>query len=558
MTDIKNTIRKHALKNALDFGKANASSVVGKVIAEAPNCKKDMKTTIAEINRIIIEINKMPKKEIEHEIKKYEFIEKPKEEKKDFDIANAEIGKVITRFPPEPSGYPHIGHAKAAFLDYEIAKQHNGKFILRFDDTNPEKESQEFVEAIKEGLNWLGLRWDAESYTSDNIEKIYDYCSNLILRGKAYVCICKQEEISRNRAEMKECGCRNDVDHYDNDMGWDCMLSGHYEEGEAILRFKGDMKSLNTVMRDPTLARTLTAKHYRQMGKYRVWPGYDLAVVIMDHLENITHPARTKEYELRDELYYALCDALDFKRPDLIGFSRLEIKGAPISKRLLKPLVEQGKVLGWDDPRLPTLAGLRRRGILPEAIKDFVLSFGLSKVESEPTWDKLLSENRKLLDPTAKHYFFVPDPIELSTGHKGEVSYKIRGAEERKTKMSDTILIPKGDFNSLKQGEVFALKNLIFAKFDGKKLVDVNQKEIPEKKIQWVNAHDNLKCEVLVPRDLLDESGDYNEKSLEHVSGYCERYCENIKEGEIVQFERFGFCRLDRKEKGKLVFVYSC
>ncbi len=549
-------IRKHTLKNALDFGKASAGSVVGKVLAEFPDCKKDMRSTMQKINEIVNEINKMDKDKIESELKNYSFAEKPQKEKKGFEVPNAIAGKVITRFPPEPSGYPHIGHAKAAFLDYEIAKQHNGIFILRFDDTNPEKESQEFVEALKKGLEWLGIKWDKESYTSDNIELIYSHCTGLIARGNAYICTCPQEKISDLRTKMQECECRTQ-DVKTHEALWEAMLKGKHKQGYAILRFKGDLRSLNTVMRDPTLARIITTKHYRQGTKYKVWPGYDLAVVVMDALEGITHPARTKEYELRDELYYALCDALGFKRPTLVEFSRLEIKNAPISKRLLKPLVEEGKVGGWNDPRLPTLEGMQRRGLLPAAIRTFVLSFGLSKVESEPTIDRLLVENKKLLDPVSKHYFFVPDPIELSTWHKSEVSYKIRG-EERNTKIKGALFIPKSDFKSLTKDEVFALKDLAFAKFDGKKLVEVKQNEIPAKKIQWVSAADNLKCEVLVPRDLLDENGNYNEKSLEKIDGYCETACANIKEGEIIQFERFGFCRLDKKEKNNLVFVYSC
>ena len=557
MSDVLSIIRKHALKNAFDFGKANPGSVVGKVIGEYPGSKTDMKKTMQHITAIVSEVNKMKKEDIEKQLTQYEFKEKPKEEKKGFAVPNAIEGAVVTRFPPEPSGHPHIGHAKAAHLDYEIAKQYQGTFILRFDDTNPEKESQEFVKAIKEGLEWLGISWDKESYTSDHLKEIYDSCLKLIENKNAYVCTCKQETISMNRSEMRECDCRT-LDTEKQLKHWKQMQDGRYNQGDAILRFKGDMKSLNTVMRDPTIARILTTPHYRQKTKYRVWPGYDLAVVIMDNLEGITHPARTKEYELRDELYYTLCDALGFKHPELIGFSRLEIKNSPISKRLLKPLVEEGTVLGWDDPRLPTLAGLKRRGLLPEALRTFVLSFGLSKVESEPTWDMLLSENRKLLDQTAKHYFFVPDPVEISIGNfEGEVSYKIRG-EERKTNVKDILFIPKNDFNTLKEGEIVALKDLTFAKFDGKKLVEVKQKEIPQKKIQWVSATENLKCEVLVPKDLLDERGNYNKNSLETVTGYCEKYCENIHEGEIIQFERFGFCRLDKKEKNTLVFVFSC
>lgn len=556
MADLKEVIKKHALKNALDFGKADAGAVVGKVIAEVPECKKDMKATMQELSKIIAEVNKMPKKRQGEEINRYEFLEKPKDERKGLYVPNAMNGSVVTRFPPEPSGYPHIGHAKAAFLDYEIARQYDGRMVLRFDDTNPEKESQEFVDAIKRGLSWLGINWDSESYTSDNMVKIYAQCSTLIAQGNAYVCTCSQEEISRLRAEMRPCACRA-LSAGEHEKRWDAMLSGRYAEGKAVVRFKGDLKSLNTVMRDPALARILTARHYRQGTKYRVWPGYDLAVVVMDAIEGITHPLRTKEYELRDELYYALFGALGLKRPTLIDFARLEIKNSPISKRLLRPLIGEKKVSGWDDPRLPTLEGLKRRGILPEAIRSFVLSFGLSKVESKPALERLLAGNRKMLDPVSRHYFLVPEPVEMAIDISDTVAYRIRG-EERTAKLNGKIFIPKDDYDSLKKGEVFALKDLVFVKSDGKKLVQAKQNGIPEKKFQWVSKDDCIKCEVLVPTNLLDENGNYNEHSLESRTGYCESACTGIKEGEIIQFERFGFCRLDKKERDKLIFVYSC
>ena len=209
-----------------------------------------------------------------------------------------------------------------------------------------------------------------------------------------------------------------------------------------------------------------SSSHYRQKKKYSVWPSYDLAVVVMDAIEGITHPLRTKEYELRDELYFTLFDALGYKKPHLVEISRLQIKNAPISKRLLTPLVKENKVMGWDDPRLPTLKGLARRGILPEAVKKFVLSFGISKVESEPTWEALLVENRKLLDPTARHYFFVPNPVKI----------KVKGAEKKKLTLNlhpknpllgtreldvnNEFFIPQRDYDSISEGEIFRLKDL--------------------------------------------------------------------------------------------------
>jgi len=467
-------IRKHALKNAMDYGKANAGSVVGKVIAESPDAKKDMKATMQKINSIINEVNGLTAETIASQLSKYSFAEKPKEEKKGFEVPNAVQGKVVTRFPPEPSGYPHIGHAKAAFLDYEVAKQNGGKMLLRFDDTNPEKESLEYVTAIKDGLKWLGVEWSNESYTSDNLGAIYSAAEKLISLDKAYVCICSQEEISKGRTEMKSCTCRS-LSCAENLSRWKDMLANKYEQGTAILRFKGDLASVNTVMRDPSLARLLKTKHYRQKSKYVVWPSYDLAVTVMDGIEGITHSMRTKEYELRDELYFELVKLLGYAKPELIEFSRLQIKNAPISKRLLTPLVKEKKVMGWDDPRLPTLKGLARRGILPDAIRTFVLSFGLSKVESEPGWEALLVENKKIIEPTAKHYFFVADPVKVTIKNAPakKVTLKSHPKNEslgsREVEVSDTVFIPKKDFDAIAEGETFRLKDLYNVKMSTEK-----------------------------------------------------------------------------------------
>ncbi len=562
-------IRKHVLKNAFDYGKANAGAVVGKVIGEMPDCKKDMKLTMSKINAEISRVSKLAKADIEKEMGEFEYIEK-KEEKKLIELPLATQGNVITRFPPEPSGYPHIGHAKAAWLDFESANTYGGKMILRFDDTNPEKESYEYVDAIKDGLKWLGISWVKETYTSDNMHAIYDAAKVLINADKAYVCTCSQEDISKGRTDGKACACRS-ATKTDALSKWDSMLKGKVKVGEAVLRFKGDLSAENTVMRDPTLARIITTKHYRQGDKYIVWPSYDLAVCVMDHLEGITHSMRSKEYELRDALSLEIYGALNWKPPQLIGFSRLNIKNAPISKRLLLPLVKDKKVMGWDDPRLPTLEGLKRRGVMPEAIKHFVLSFGLSKVESEPDWESLLAENRKVLDPISPHFFFVPNPVAVSV--EGipiqELELKLHPKQDlgtRKLTVSKTVYVPGEDAKQLSIGTTFRLKDLCNVKLSSASDVGSGKafigSVVPEgqvdKKLQWVGeAH--LECDVLVPKDLLGADGEFDPNSLQTINGICERVCATLEIGTIVQFERFGFCRLDKKNKdGSIVFVYSC
>lgn len=566
MEEPDSIISKHVLKNAFDYGRANAAAVVGKVIAEFPECRKDMKATMAKINSEIDRVSKLPKGDIESEMSKFEYPEK-KEEKKGVDIPWAEQGKVVVRYPPEPNGWPHIGHAKAFCLSWSIAKKYGGKTILRWDDTNPEAEKAEFLEAIRSGIKWLGLDWDDEKYCSDYLPQMYGLCEKLISQGDAYSCQCRQEEISKGREEMKRCACASgpSAAHLEE---WKKMLDGSTPEGGAIIRLKGDMAAQNTVMRDPTLFRIITAPHYRQGAKYRVWPTYDFQGSVMDSILDISVPIRSKEYELRDELYAYLLKKLGLRVPQMVSISRLSIKNAPVSKRLLRPLVEGGKLRGWDDPRLPTLAGLKRRGILPAAIREFVLSFGISKVESEPDWEALLAENRKLLDPISPHYFFVPDPVELKVHglEHQEIELKLHPKQDlgmRPVAVSSTVLVPKADASGFKKGDVFRLKDLCNVEVIQETGPDsrMEGRLVPDgpvqKKIQWVGT-DRAECEVLLPGDLLDEKGEFNEQSLGRAAGFCESLCRSLEIGAIVQFERFGFCRLDGKDGGKLVFVFAC
>lgn len=206
MTNLDSVIRKHVLKNAYDYGKANAGSVVGKVIGELPECKKDMKATMARINAEVARVSKLTKAEIAKEMASFEYAVK-KEEKKGIEIPGAEMGKVVVRYPPEPNGWPHIGHAKAFCLSWSIAQKYRGKTILRWDDTNPEAEKPEFLDAIRNGIKWLGLNWDEEKYCSDYVPEMYKLCARLIGQGDAYGCSCTQDEISMGREDMKRCAC---------------------------------------------------------------------------------------------------------------------------------------------------------------------------------------------------------------------------------------------------------------------------------------------------------------------------------------------------------------
>ncbi|MBI5229305.1 glutamate--tRNA ligase [Candidatus Micrarchaeota archaeon] len=566
--ELEVVIRKHALKNAFDYGKASLNTVVGKVIAEKSEAKNNMEETMRLTNQIVEEVNKMKKEEIEKELGKYDFVVKKVEEEKKIRLGGVEYGKVVTRFLPEPNAPLHIGHAKAAFLSYEAAKEYWGKCILRWDDTNPKKEKQEYVDEIRKSLAWLGLAFASEGYASDKMPLFYRYAEQLINQGDAYACKCKKEKINESREKGKACNCRSRSEN-DNLELWNEMLGGRAKKGDVVLRLKGNVGSLNTVMRDPTLFRIITTPHFRQGNKYRVWPTYDFEASISDSLDGVTHAFRSKEYELRDELYYYILNKLNLRKPIVYDFSRLNIKGTLLSKRALKPLIEGKKVSGMDDPRLPTLSGLRRRGILPEAIRSFVLSFGLSKVESEPTWEALLAENRKMLDPVAERYFFVAEPILLKVDKvkEGEAflpKHPSKNLGQRRVGYSGRFYISKNDADKLQEREVLRLKDLfnvelvkrgktLSGRFAGKELIQ------DSKKLQWVSGKKGefIEAEVLVPGDLFVD-GKLNPKSLMVEKGYCEKACGELKKGSVIQFERFGFVKLDEKKRNKLVFIFTC
>ncbi|MFM8658799.1 MAG: glutamate--tRNA ligase family protein, partial [Candidatus Nitrosotenuis sp.] len=314
MSEVRDKILRLALQNALDHGKTQDKIVLGKILGTEPSLRTQVKEIMPDIIEIVNSVNQMSQDQIKRQIQdKFPdlLVEKPKkqEEREGLPpLEGAEQGKVVTRFPPEPNGYPHIGHAKAAIIDEEYAKMYGGKLILRFDDTNPEAERLEYYAAIKVGLDWLEVKYDRTKNTSDDIELLYKKGQEMLDGNFAYVCTCKQETISANRREMKPCKCSMG-EMSQNMERWDKMFS-KFKQGDAIVRFRGNMSSENTVMRDPVMFRIIETKHPLLGDKYRVWPSYDFAVAIEDSIDGVTHAFRTKEYELRNELYYTILDLL--------------------------------------------------------------------------------------------------------------------------------------------------------------------------------------------------------------------------------------------------------
>jgi glutaminyl-tRNA synthetase len=326
-------------------------------------------------------------------------------------------GRVQTRFPPEPNGYAHIGHAKSICLNFGVAKEFGGLCNLRFDDTNPAKESAEYVEAFERDIRWLGFDWDdRQFYASDYFEQLYNYAVQLIKLGKAYVCDLTQEEIRQYRGTLTEPGKDSPYRNRPVEDNLDLfgrMRAGEFPDGARVLRAKIDMASPNVLMRDPVMYRILHAEHHRSGNKWCIYPMYDFTHCLSDSIEGITHSICTLEFENNRELYDWYLDQLGVYHPQQLEFARLALTYTVMSKRVLKQLVDSGQARGWDDPRMPTLSGMRRRGYTPEAIRNFCDTIGVAKTNSTVEIELLEYHLRQDLNHRAPRVMGVLHPLRL-------------------------------------------------------------------------------------------------------------------------------------------------
>jgi glutaminyl-tRNA synthetase len=378
----------------------------------------------------------------------------------DKDIESAKYAKKIhTRFPPEPNGYLHIGHAKSICLNFDVAKDYNGLCNLRFDDTNPEKEEQEYVESIEQDVRWLGFNPQQRIfYASDYFDKLYEYAIKLIEKGKAYICDLSPDEIRQHRGTLTQPGKNSPYRERSIDENIDLfkrMKNGEFRDGSRVLRAKIDMAHPNIVMRDPALYRIKKEHHHRTADKWPIYPMYDFAHCISDSIEGITHSICTLEFENNRPLYDWILDALDIHHPRQIEFARLNLTYTVLSKRKLIELVREKRVSGWDDPRMPTISGLRRRGYTPSAIRNFCKDIGVSKTNS--TIDIAVLENsiRGELNKAAQRAMAVLYPLKVTIINypegKEELLDAINNPEDegcgtRKVPFSRELYIERDDF----------------------------------------------------------------------------------------------------------------
>ena len=514
------------------------------------------------------------------------------------------------RFPPEPNGYLHIGHASSICLNFGLGERYDAPVNLRFDDTNPTKEEQEYVDAIKRDVEWLGYEWSTERYASDYFQQLFDWAVELIKEGKAYVDSQTSEEIANQKGTPTESGKESPYRNRSVEENLELfkgMKEGKYNEGEHVLRAKIDMASSNMLMRDPIMYRILHKAHHRTNTDWCIYPMYDWTHGESDYIEQVSHSLCTLEFLPHRELYDWFLDQVHDKnrvRPKQREFARRNLSHTVVSKRKLLQLVEEGVVNGWDDPRMPTISGLRRRGYTPESIRNFAETIGIAKRDNLVDVSLLEFHVREHLNKIAPRVMAVLDPLRVVITNYPEDQEEWMDAENnpedesagsRKVPFSREIYIEKADFREeanrkffrLKLGGEVRLKNgyIIKAesctKDDEGKVIEVQCTYDPKSKsgsgteeslrkvkgtLHWVSIEHAIEAEVrLYDRLFNDESPDthkdkdfmefVNPDSLKVITGYLEPSLKNAKVGDRVQFQRLGyFCADPDSTPEKLVF----
>ncbi|KAI9292052.1 glutamyl-tRNA synthetase [Neoconidiobolus thromboides FSU 785] len=506
-------------------------------------------------------------------------VDKPKDQGSfEIDLKDATEGNVVTRFPPEPSGYLHIGHAKAALLNDYFSKAYKGKLIIRFDDTNPSKEKSEFEESIKEDLLLLGIKGDVITHTSDHFDKLYQLAIDTIKKGLAYVDDTDQNTMRDER--MKGIASKNrDLSIEENLKRFQEMTEGTEFGLTACLRAKMSVDNKNKAMRDPVIYRCNLTPHHRTGSKYKVYPTYDFACPAVDSIEGVTHALRTNEYRDRNPQYEWFLEKLELRKVHIWDFSRINFVYTLLSKRKLQWFVDQNLVTGWDDPRFPTVRGIRRRGMTIDALKQYILMQGASQSTLMLEWDKLWALNKKTIDPVApRHVALTKENIcqVKITGHEGPDSKEIPLHKKnldlgnKTTYYSSNIYLEQEDVKDLVNGEEITLMdwgNAIVEEVVKNESGIVTSATLKlhlegdfkktKKKLTWL-----ANVEKLVNCTLLDYDYLITKKKLEEndevanfvtpisefkTNTFADPNVESLKKGDIIQFERKGYYIVDKE-----------
>lgn len=506
------------------------------------------------------------------------------------ELPHAVMGQVVTRFPPEASGFLHIGHAKAALMNNYFAKKYKGKLVMRFDDTNPDKEREEYEHAILKDLERLQVKPDIYVRSSDHFEKCIVFAEQLIKEGKAYMDDTPVEELRKMKMEGIESANRNNSIEKNMEM-WKELLSGSDAGKKCVLRAKIDMKALNKTMRDPVLFRSKDKPHAKLGDKYKAYPTYDFVCPVVDSLDGVTHALRTSEYNDRNEQYYWIIDALGIRKPFLYDFSRLNFEYTVMSKRKLQKIVDLGVVEGWNDPRFPTVQGLMRRGLTVEALYNFILEQGASRNVVTLQWEKLWAANKKVIDPTVPRYcaidkegivkFTMTNGPQTMESRENPKHKKNESLGKKTTYYTSAIYLDKEDANAIEQGEEITLMDWGNAIVE--KVIKNEQGQVVElvgvlhlegdfkktkKKLTWLPTNpevlvDNVNVvfydNLIKKKSLEDEEIEdvVNRESKKVTLSVGDHNLKTLKQGEIIQLERRGFFICDVPFDGKTLTLIN-
>lgn len=493
-----------------------------------------------------------------------------KEEAVYTELANAVKGQVVVRFPPEASGFLHIGHAKAALLNYHYKTIYDGKLIMRFDDTNPEKEKEDYEEAILKDVRSLGIKWDHFSYTSDHFDLLIEKCTDMIKKGQAYVDDTPPEQMKLDREKKQESKCRSQTVE-ENLRKWQEMIKGSEEGQKCCVRAKLDYASNNGCLRDPTMYRCKNEPHPRHGDKYKVYPTYDFACPVVDSIEGVTHALRTSEYLDRDPQYFWFIETLGLRKPNIAAYSRLNMMNTVLSKRKLTWLVDEKFVDSWDDPRMPTVQGILRRGLTVEGLKQFIIAQGSSKAIVFMEWDKIWAFNKKYLDPIVPRYTAIEqkDAVTVSLdGYEGGITIDIAlhpkdaSLGKRTVSISKELLIEQVDAAQLKEGDIatfLSLGNIKINKINKNEnrlvetvnaTLDLDNKDFKKTyKCTWLNKDQTQPATLvyydhIITKSVLGKEEDFkdfvNKSSKVEVPALTDRDAEDFKERLIIQYQRKG------------------
>jgi glutamyl-tRNA synthetase len=561
---VREIIRRLALLNAINYdGKAEFQPVLGKLLTLRPDLKAKVKELVPIVAKIVEAVNRLSleeqKREVEARWPEALVKEKVEAEKELPPLPNVDKYKrVVTRFSPNPDCVLHLGSARAIILCYEYAKMYDGLFYLRFEDTDPKLKRPQlsFYDLIREDIKWLGCRWDAEFIQSDRLPIYYEHAERLLADENAYVCTCKPEDFRNLVLAKQACPCR-DLPTDEQLSRWKKMLDGTYLEGEAVVRVKTDLTHPNPAVRDWPALRIIDTERYphpRVGSKYRVWPLYNFACGIDDHVLGITHIIRGKEHLTNQKRQEYMYRHFGWEYPEAIHYGRMKITGATLSKSKIIRGMRQGMFTGWDDPRLATFIALRKRGITPEAIRRLIMDVGAKPVDVVLSWENLYAHNRKIIDPIANRYFFVQDPRKMivknvSRAVKAKAplhpDHPERGSRQLQVKPENkevSLWIASSDIDLLKKERIVRLmglfnvqiksvtKGLIEAAFHSESHEEARRLKAPL--IHWIPAGTGIPCEVVMPDATI-------------ARGIAEDSCRELKANDIIQFERFGFVRVE-------------